>query len=219
MAAIRGDLESKCSLPMEVGLCSSRQARWHFNLTSSRCEPFNYTGCRGNDNRFETRSACIAECDPDRCEPVTCRMFCPFGWATDGEGCEICQCRNPCKVILFKETTPNGSPKLYKGFFWIVKKHDIFLNCKNMTFYSIAKTGPFSQLQKHYFFRNCKKHYIFLNGKNMTFPWYLVKTCSTQVSDADHKNKMSAVQWKDISGTWGLRNVRSCSVILSNMNQ
>ena len=101
MAAVRGDLESKCSLPMEVGLCSSRQARWHFNLTSSRCEPFNYTGCRGNDNRFETRSACIAECDPDRCEPVTCRMFCPFGWATDGEGCEICQCRNPCKVTFF----------------------------------------------------------------------------------------------------------------------
>lgn len=98
MAATRSDLEAKCSLPLEVGLCSSRQSRWFFNTTSSHCEAFNYTGCRGNDNRFETRSACKQTCEPHRCEPVRCKMFCPFGWVKDVNGCDICQCVNPCKV-------------------------------------------------------------------------------------------------------------------------
>ncbi|KAI0222387.1 Papilin [Lamellibrachia satsuma] len=102
--ATRSDLEAKCSLPLEVGLCSSRQSRWFFNTTSSHCEAFNYTGCRGNDNRFETRSACKQTCEPHRCEPVRCKMFCPFGWVKDVNGCDICQCVNPCKNVTCLET-------------------------------------------------------------------------------------------------------------------
>ncbi|KAH9510109.1 hypothetical protein Btru_043492 [Bulinus truncatus] len=29
-----------------------------------------------------------------RCAPVACRMFCPNGWAKDGDGCDTCRCRD-----------------------------------------------------------------------------------------------------------------------------
>ena len=96
--AKRPDLESRCSLAIEVGLCGGRERKWFFNLTSNTCEEFKYTGCRGNDNRFDSVEACIQTCEPNRCAPVTCKMMCPFGWAKDENGCEICQCVNPCEV-------------------------------------------------------------------------------------------------------------------------
>ena len=98
-SAKRPDLESRCSLPIEVGLCEGRERKWFFNLTSNTCGEFNYTGCRGNDNRFDSVAECRQTCEPIRCAPVTCKMMCPFGWAKDNNGCEICQCVNPCEVI------------------------------------------------------------------------------------------------------------------------
>ena len=98
---IRPDLATQCSLAIEVGLCNSLELRWFFNLTSSKCEVFNYTGCRGNHNRFDSVSECMETCDPNGCPLVTCKMMCPFGWAQDDKGCDICQCVNPCKVNIF----------------------------------------------------------------------------------------------------------------------
>ncbi|WAS97735.1 hypothetical protein [Nannocystis punicea] len=28
-----------------------------------------------------------------QCEPVLCKLLCPFGFATDDRGCEVCQCK------------------------------------------------------------------------------------------------------------------------------
>ncbi|KAI0222388.1 Papilin [Lamellibrachia satsuma] len=97
--AKRPDMESRCSLAQEVGLCNSRELKWFFNVTSNKCEAFNYTGCRGNGNRFNSMTECNETCEPHRCEPVRCRMFCPFGWAKDESGCEICKCVNPCEDV------------------------------------------------------------------------------------------------------------------------
>ena len=27
------------------------------------------------------------------CSPVRCRRNCPFGWATDEDGCDMCKCK------------------------------------------------------------------------------------------------------------------------------
>ncbi len=34
-------------------------------------------------------------CEPDACEPVLCELFCEHGFATDDEGCEVCECNPP----------------------------------------------------------------------------------------------------------------------------
>ncbi|XP_033625053.1 antistasin-like [Asterias rubens] len=60
---------------------------------------------------------CVEECGPNKkcddgqlccpngcghvckagCAPVLCRMGCRNGWATDEDGCEICQCKRPAQ--------------------------------------------------------------------------------------------------------------------------
>ena len=51
------------------------------------------------------------------CSPVTCRMFCQFGFMRDRNGCEICQC-NPAPA------PPTGAPgKFHFNFVF---------NCKNL---------------------------------------------------------------------------------------
>lgn len=55
---------SVCSMPYDSGSCDGTQKRWFYNQHSHQCETFQYTGCGGNANNFETRSACEARC-PD----------------------------------------------------------------------------------------------------------------------------------------------------------
>ena len=51
-----------CSLPQIVGPCRAAFPRWHFNMTSQRCEQFTYGGCSGNANNFRTLKACNEKC-------------------------------------------------------------------------------------------------------------------------------------------------------------
>ncbi|KAK2181081.1 hypothetical protein NP493_413g02087 [Ridgeia piscesae] len=93
------DLNRKCVLAIDVGRCSSRELKWFFNLTSSVCQAFNYTGCRGNPNRFNSKAECRQTCEPHRCEPPRCGEKCQFGSVKDVNGCDTCQCINPCKGV------------------------------------------------------------------------------------------------------------------------
>ena len=85
-------------LAIDVGRCSSRELKWFFNLTSSACQAFNYTGCRGNPNRFNSKAECRQTCEPHRCEPPRCGEKCQFGSVKDVNGCDTCQCIKPCEV-------------------------------------------------------------------------------------------------------------------------
>ena len=51
-------------LPREEGLCHESQIKYYFDRTKLMCVPFEYSGCSGNDNNFETISTCESYCNP-----------------------------------------------------------------------------------------------------------------------------------------------------------
>ena len=47
----------------DVGQCDEAIPRFYYNLEMSKCLPFEYTGCEGNLNNFETIKQCEMTCD------------------------------------------------------------------------------------------------------------------------------------------------------------
>ncbi|XP_055921965.1 papilin isoform X2 [Eupeodes corollae] len=106
--------ENKCNLPLDNGGdCKENILSWYYNKDSRQCEHFYYTGCNGNENRFENREHCEQKCvkpklkdystkpSVTKCESAVeqCRMLqCPFGVRSErgADGCERCDCFNPC---------------------------------------------------------------------------------------------------------------------------
>lgn len=70
-----------CALKDEPGPCKAIKDRFFFNVDTGRCELFEYGGCGGNANNFETLDACEETCvvsdDKDPCHldeaPGPCR--------------------------------------------------------------------------------------------------------------------------------------------------
>uniref|UniRef100_A0A183BTQ1 Kunitz/Bovine pancreatic trypsin inhibitor domain protein n=1 Tax=Globodera pallida TaxID=36090 RepID=A0A183BTQ1_GLOPA len=66
--------QSICSQPLRLGDCKQSVRRYWYNAMTRACELFDYTGCQGNDNNFET----LLECQ-NTCENVTPEPQCPQG--------------------------------------------------------------------------------------------------------------------------------------------
>uniref|UniRef100_A0A915AU27 BPTI/Kunitz inhibitor domain-containing protein n=1 Tax=Parascaris univalens TaxID=6257 RepID=A0A915AU27_PARUN len=54
--------EQLCLLSIDRGACGGRQTRYAFDRQTSQCVPFEYTGCGGNLNNFQTLADCMATC-------------------------------------------------------------------------------------------------------------------------------------------------------------
>ena len=57
-----------CLLPSVPGPCEGYYPRYAYNSKTKSCQSFNYGGCHGNNNRFESNDECDAVCtedDPD----------------------------------------------------------------------------------------------------------------------------------------------------------
>ncbi|KAI0236195.1 hypothetical protein LSAT2_013213 [Lamellibrachia satsuma] len=39
----------------------------------------------------------LNEVFPEPCQPVNCGLYCAYGFAADGNGCDFCACKNPCE--------------------------------------------------------------------------------------------------------------------------
>lgn len=49
---------------MDKGPCDETNIRYYYNITTEECEEFNYGGCKGNRNNFETIEECVDKCEP-----------------------------------------------------------------------------------------------------------------------------------------------------------
>ena len=52
-----------CELPMAPGNCSQKENKWFYDQKTKYCRQFEFSGCYGNDNRFETRHQCTEICE------------------------------------------------------------------------------------------------------------------------------------------------------------
>lgn len=48
-----------CMLPIDPGPCGDTIVKWAYNAIACDCEPFDYSGCGGNANRFDSYEECI----------------------------------------------------------------------------------------------------------------------------------------------------------------
>ncbi|KAF6778491.1 hypothetical protein AHF37_01538 [Paragonimus kellicotti] len=53
----------KCMLPIVSGNCMAYIPMYAFNPERSKCEPFVYGGCGGNENQFDTLEECVDLCE------------------------------------------------------------------------------------------------------------------------------------------------------------
>lgn len=53
---------SHCYLSSETGLCKASIEMYHYDPSTQKCFTFYYSGCGGNDNRFESEELCLANC-------------------------------------------------------------------------------------------------------------------------------------------------------------
>lgn len=52
-----------CMSPAEKGTCSESLQRYAYNVNMAKCLLFDFSGCEGNLNNFETIEECESTCD------------------------------------------------------------------------------------------------------------------------------------------------------------
>lgn len=62
--------EDVCKLKSDGGMCRARIERFFYNDTAKECQKFNYGGCQGNGNNFETKEACDKKCSKSESSSV-----------------------------------------------------------------------------------------------------------------------------------------------------
>ena len=78
-------LPERCRLPGDGGSCVTSVLSYFHNAGTGLCEPFAYSGCGGNDNRFATLSECQAACNGGTPNMDVCTT--PADCMLAGSGC------------------------------------------------------------------------------------------------------------------------------------
>uniref|UniRef100_A0A914P994 BPTI/Kunitz inhibitor domain-containing protein n=1 Tax=Panagrolaimus davidi TaxID=227884 RepID=A0A914P994_9BILA len=54
--------DSICNQPLAVGSCTAPSIRYYYDASSGSCRSFQYSGCGGNANNFQSLASCQATC-------------------------------------------------------------------------------------------------------------------------------------------------------------
>ncbi|XP_019631664.1 PREDICTED: uncharacterized protein LOC109475460 [Branchiostoma belcheri] len=112
------EVEDPCEQPKDVGPCDGIFPRWFYNSLTGECELFDYGGCDGNSNNFQTLEECEDTCvDPCQqpkkvgpCEALIPRWYfnsltgqCElFDWGgcdpNDNNFATLADCERTCKI-------------------------------------------------------------------------------------------------------------------------
>lgn len=53
---------ARCTAVVETGTCRDTQTMWYYDPYKQKCFRFNYGGCEGNENRFDSQDKCKTTC-------------------------------------------------------------------------------------------------------------------------------------------------------------
>eukprot|EP00105_Crassostrea_gigas_P005863 XP_011419606.1 PREDICTED: kunitz-type U1-aranetoxin-Av1a-like [Crassostrea gigas] len=65
-------LNAPCGFSPEPGPCKAFKPMYYFDVISSTCKTFNYGGCSGNANKYETENLCKYVCTKHSCLKIGC---------------------------------------------------------------------------------------------------------------------------------------------------
>lgn len=52
----------RCTELPDTGSCRDSLTKWYYNPVKQECSRFNYGGCQGNENRFDSQESCMKYC-------------------------------------------------------------------------------------------------------------------------------------------------------------
>ena len=82
-------LSKTCLLKPEKGPCRSNILMYFFDPDKKDCNAFEWGGCQGNGNRFETREECMGSCMSGegykKGAPKYCQLTYDYGWCFGAE--------------------------------------------------------------------------------------------------------------------------------------
>ncbi|CAJ0607653.1 unnamed protein product [Cylicocyclus nassatus] len=84
-------VEDICALPITAGPCRAQITRYAYDGEQKKCVAFNYGGCRGNENNFQTLASCISRCMRQGAEPTT---------PETGDRCSLPIDAGPCLAMI-----------------------------------------------------------------------------------------------------------------------
>uniref|UniRef100_A0A158R459 BPTI/Kunitz inhibitor domain-containing protein n=1 Tax=Syphacia muris TaxID=451379 RepID=A0A158R459_9BILA len=100
-------MQTICTQPLRVGNCDRSVRRYWYNAQTRECQAFDYTGCQGNDNNFDTLMDCQTFCRNAAPEPR-----CPQGQPyKDNNGKAV-----TCSSSRSKSTCPANYECYFDGY-------------------------------------------------------------------------------------------------------
>lgn len=52
-----------CGMRSDPGPCRESVQKWYYDYEQGLCQKFVYGGCRGNENNFDSKAACLQACN------------------------------------------------------------------------------------------------------------------------------------------------------------
>ncbi|CAK1596001.1 unnamed protein product [Parnassius mnemosyne] len=60
--SLKEEMPNFCSLQPDPGTCLSLRTKYYYDINNRECKDFQYGGCGGNRNKFDTKQSCLQEC-------------------------------------------------------------------------------------------------------------------------------------------------------------